>query len=387
MDDLLTECSDMTLVCDDGVTVPCSKFLVLSNCGLFAGMRDVITIDKSVRVPNVDSTAVRLAVGVVHGVVDVDAVSLPDATLAHRGLDLMDCPRLASRVMARIWDLVKDDALDGLRGYLPGLLRHPECQMHVVRRLAMLVPMWTDMQRVLGALDMDYTLAAYLVARLSKLYPTASLFRTLVRKIPKATVTVSGVIDVVTAMSGVFVHPGEVTEILDETTRHLSNTDSQTTKLLGVMRTALHHYDAAPTIALNLSGTVLAYHDAPTVSVYLTFSALVKCTRKITPWLTLRVDTAEGVLESDIRPNKFDKRHYVRGFELRFVAFGAACAEVWYMFGEDHPQGVLNLSDAVDVYGSYDAVTECMKRPDARLRIDVFYGVHSAYHRADTMIL
>jgi hypothetical protein len=388
---LLADCADLFVVCDDGTRIPCSKFHVSRQCQILFWVReDVTDMPREVPFPGVPSKNLILALDIIHEISKIDDYSLDQVDTAGKGFDVLGC---AFDTSARVWELVRTTAsIDHLRSRLPKLMRSDNVKRNdVISKVITMAPLYDDVILTMKSCQPDAEMAVYLAITLGKYVPIVPLVKHIIDTVPNMTadqiIRVAGCNGI-----GTYIHPREVSEILgfvrDNAYYYKHEKDSAmnaTYSFIRAMASAMHTYDFVPLSCSTLNGSLIMFHDAQSVSLYITLDGTPPKRRiKMAKWITFSLE--HGMAVAHIRAHGIDmasKR--ARCMDVRmFARTSGQYAEVWYSWSKPtwRPMVEVSTAECQRVTGDkavFDAVIEAgLFSKRMTIRIDVFYGETSA---------
>lgn len=397
--ELLESCADMVLQCSDGRALPCIRFQCLTSCEVIQHLAQDVDLAKDDRgrvivpFPNVPSADLAAAVAVIHSVCAIDALQADTAPVALRGLRALGHTSLTTRVVERLWTLVRDGELAGIRPHINELLHTTSIRLQVLRRLVVMCPTWPEFcAKVLAALQPDLAVAIWLLGVLPRFFAVGPLFVHLLDRLPTSVMNAQSAMRLFTEpCNASSYHPAEVTDMLRALARKFKAggwDDVHLTFLRDVL-TATQQYDVAPAIASSMHGSVILLERTPAASMLLTVGdrRAAYMSRRMAPWLTLQINRGTGVVDGRVTLDRLDEQgRYARSCQVRLTAYGPGdlCAELWRVYEGVLPMVPFGLVDAGE-YGGGDVETfrGLVRSGDlVRLRVDVFYAETSVLEKA-----
>lgn len=383
--------STAVLAFDDGVRVPCDRFIVRSLCGVVRRLLEDASPDTDERgrviipVPGRPSAPFWLAMDMLHGAagawtLDLDQVVHVGECMAYLEVTVHD-----NALDSRLWQLLRQADLERVLPHVPRLLRSLVTAGVAARRLIQLRPRWVDFRRdVLDALapqDLDTCLVDALVAYAPNFFPPHLVLEWALGACLHLTETHA---QRLASQHGVMCHPCELPVILRKLVDLYEARRSWCRSTAGLVRsllTAIDKYDVAPLAASKVHGSVIKFHDVPMASVCLVVDAgrPPRCVR-VTRWLALTLGL--DAFEVRFRPRKIDELSATcTALQLRVMC---GPAEVWYVYDDvDDPDlapadGQYSLSHASHALGDVTGVWDALRSRGAkRLRLDFFFGATS----------
>lgn len=390
---LLAQCSDMVLRCTDGRCIPCSRFHLVSTCEVIRNVMDDAIVEKDgqgryiIPFPNVDSTDLALAVDVLHGIRPVHSLPGHATPAALRGLEALghSAGKLVTQLREHLWMVVQGGSFVDIQPHINEFVHLSSIRSAVLRALVTLCPHWRDFKaKVLGYIDMDFTLAVQLIPLLSRFFPAGPLFCAILDRLPTNVMTATKAITLFTAPNNATsYHPEEAIDAIEALAAKFERGEWDGVLLdffKGVLA-ASRVYDVAPHVANNMHGSIVILENRPYTSCLLSiFDRKGLVVRKMASWLTLDINWATGFVNARILMHKLDdSRRPARNCQLRLTAYtgtgvAAESAEVWYSFVNLNPYMTYTILDnSRAVGGCLDAFQAAVKSA-RRLRVDAFYG-------------
>lgn len=374
--ELLADCADLFITCDDLVKIPCCRFHVSTKCAVLKWVvEDTSSTDIPIR--NVPSKPLRLALDVVHGLARLADYSLADVDLCQQGFDILGCD---IDTAARVWELatVGVMTIEHLRPRLPRLMRAMD-KHTVLTHAVKLAPAFEDVLVTVRACEPDTAMAIVITGTLCKAYPVGALIEELIDCVPN--ITLENAIAIVgTDTVGIYIHPAEVariTDLLRETFRH-ENTPLW--KFIRSIALAMQIFDIAPLSCANMNGTVIMFQDTPHTSIMLHLDGSPPRRQlMLAKWIKFSL---LGRAQASVFANKIDAiARNAKFLDVRmFVETHGQRAELWHSWHSPAwtPAVEARTNTCRRITGSqalFDAVVDAGKfSRKMSIRIDIFYG-------------
>jgi hypothetical protein len=420
--------SDLRLVASDGKEVECSRFVMMSHCGLLQDIAEC-TEDFDTRTSFTilyDSHALRIIVDILHSVLDPWTVSRVDLESAVRIADYLKCDKIIQTLIDALWASITLDldrrvplqtiTTDGtVLAPLPRRPSHPEAleslftnikwlfkdNLHmndVIDTLVKISPTWPlfqgHLRRIVQELvQINIRMAILICRRLITFFPASILMLELLDLLPHP-VSVEDVVALLgTACSGVYYHPGEIGLVLDRalevsppppssSSKHGSNIRS----VLHTIKVGLQLYDPIPASASPIHGSVLLYEHVPTASALLQIHTRLRRFRsiRIASWLSITLHPTTGGVNFRLHLRKIDTLSRVASScQVRIITMcnkTKQIGECWWLYGGGAVVLNTTLTPHLAIYrcGDEDTIRQCIMSHDlSSLRFDVYYGQHS----------
>lgn len=378
---LLQECADLHIVCDDGTRIPCSKYQTCSASQVVKWALETDPQASELPFPTIPTRHLQLALDVIHGMASIEKYTLEEIDAADKGFDVLNAN---IDTAPRVWELVANAPIAVLLPRLAKLIRSPEVNTkEVLARVIQLTPQFDDIMTAVTHCEPDVETAVWLIRILSKFVPVAPLFKHMLRVMHN--LTVLDAIKLVPAQLGVYMHPGEVADIL-RMLQNLPLRDQSTSLHLSMfiraMSAGMHTFDAAPLSNASLHGTTLLYSDSPVTSTLLNIEGRPP-TRRVTKWLKLQMHAG---CEAFIKASNIDEMSQVaRCMDVRlFVEVGQEHAELWHCWRAPdwNPYTEVSTMNCQNIRGDvtkfYQLINTGVFARRMRLRIDIYYARESA---------
>lgn len=375
-------CADAVAKAGGGECLPCVKYVLLTTCGLLRCAQEDVTFDRDeagrevIPLPGLDAPAAQLALDLLHRVRDTDSLDQQETVEALRAMELLDATALAGELNARLWYWIDEGRLEDVLPHAPRLLRDPQLQGPVMRRLAGLRVLWTEFRReVLDKLAIDHALAKTLMFHLNRFYPAGEVLRAVLERLRQP--TADKVLELC-SRHGTYYHPCEVNDLLEHLRVTLARhkLESPAVGLADTLLRALSVYHALPLAASNVHGSLILF-EHPAASVLLTVEPECKAdvAVRVTSWLRLALNRDAGTLGVRFVLSRLDE-YDSHAVQLRVTctsyAPGSEPAEVWYSFCNVDRPAWTELRDAAVTFGQAAALSDALRNP-WRVRLDFFY--------------
>lgn len=382
--------STAVLAFDDGVRIPCDRFVMRANSGVIRRLLEdeVCRVDEIMRtivpVPGKRSEPFWTAVDLLHGIDHAWSLDLPTLLDAMDALSFLECTKIhETSTNARLWHLLRDDDVEVVVPHASRLLRDPAVAGVVMRRLIQLCPLWSDFSdTVLRDLapDLDHQVALAVVSFAPNFFPPPLILAWVLRVCPHLAQEAGYRM---ASQHGVMYHPCEVPGVLR---RLVEKADAQPEAwsqgcavFLKGMIHAMEKYDAIPNQRVH--GSTIKFSDVPMCSVAVCFDDLPRGALKLTSWLRLSV-TADGRLDIVLRPRAIDDlSESCTSLQLRVMAFEgkdtSSCAsigEAWFLYEDIDPRVRYTLGHASATMGTPSSIPPILRTRCCVLRLDLFYG-------------
>ena len=377
--------STAVLAFDDGVRVPCDRFLVRSLCSVVRRLLEDAICDLDPRgrsvipVPLLPSAPFWHAMDVLHGCVKIDTLDLPSLLGVAASFEFLGASAFDAIVDAQLWVALRPAGFEVLLAHVPRLLRNPTLAPAVVQHLIVTHPMWADFrERVLGALK-DHADPAVLTAIMHyapNYFPPALVANWVLDAWQGADAELVKLV----SHHGVMYHPCETPEVL----RRVANAmgDASLRALLKMACTSAQTFEGVPWTSGGARGSLLSYTDTSMVSVSVQLEpgrlpSRVRAAR----WLRLHL-CQDGRLDVCFEPRRIEGQTS-SCMQLRVMALDAPglpvkeCVEAWWMFDiqDDDGDEAYTLAHAVSTMGNVAGLTAMLRQQSVRqLRLDFFYG-------------
>ena len=384
---LLEECADLYVVCDDSTRIACSRFHVSSRCNVLRWVTEDTLAVKEIPFPGIPSENLRLALDVIHDLATLEDYSLDEIDAADRGFDVLGAD---VDTTARVWELMllPTTTIHTLHRRLARLMRSAHVSRDlIIERAVKLAPMFCDVLDTVRWCEPDARMGAYLAYTLAKFYPVAALVKFIIGVVPSPTLDqalkIAGCDGV-----GTYAHPREVAQITEFLKEAYSSVQSETWNFIRFVSGALHTYDGAPLSSSAFNGSVIMFHDSQSTSTMLQLDGTLPARRVVlAKWLKLSMTptTVATIRAHDIdyasKTARFlDVRFYVEAGSQALTAG----AELWHSWSG--PQWIPTMTVSTDacpkitgdpqVFASVVDAGRFAKK--LSLRIDIFYGATSA---------
>lgn len=376
---LLEECADLHVVCDDGTRIPCSKYQTCSSCQVIKWALEMDPDVTELPIPTVASKRLQLALDVVHGMASLQDYDMDQLDEAEAGFDVLNAQ---IDTAPRAWELVANAPIQVLLPRLSKLVRSPAVDIKaVLGRVICLTPLCDDIMHAVTMCEPDVTTAQSLIRVLAKFVPPIVLLRHLYSIMHN--LTLYDAIAILPMHLGVYLHPGEVAQLakLLQGLPVKNHQDAAYAQFMRNMAAGLHTFDVGPLTCMTFNATTLMYSDSPVTSTSLHVEG--RSSRRITKWL--KVDMRTGC-EVFIKASHIDHMAQVaRCLDVRlFVEVGAQHAELWHCWTSPDWNPTVEVSTMNcqhirgDVAKFYSLINAGTFARTLRLRIDVYYAQHSA---------
>jgi len=372
---LLNECADLFIVCDDDTRIPCSRFHVSTRCQVLRWVAEDTGVRRDIPFPRIASRTLQLAVDVIHDIISLeDVATLEDMDAVVEGFDILGCD---IDTAPRVWDLLT--TIHDIRPRLPGLMRSSIPREDVLVRVVTMAPMIDDLIHTLRSCEPDIEMAIFLSTALAKMYPTFTLVKELTRMISGLTIDEAMRIAGGDGI-GLYSHPREVGSILGYLRDAYRDPESETWKFVRSMYGAMHTYDDAPLSTSTFHGSVISFHDAQSISALMCLDGVVRRRVAVAKWLKVSlhgpacvVDVKAHAIDPTAKTCKcMDVRVLVETGGQRAEMIYSWCAPSWI------PSMPVSTADCPVIYGDktiFDAVVDSGKfSRKLLLRVDVFFG-------------
>lgn len=393
--------STAVLVFDDGVHIPCDRFIMRCFSPVLRRLLEDTTcsVDPLGRtmlpVPGQAAEPFWDTVDVLHGCSALWACDLPRLLRVAECLDFLGVTIYDGAVDARLWALLKDSAFDALLPHAPRFLRNPVVAPAMVCRLVKHRPTWAQFRdEVLGGGlgPLDHGLIKAIVHYAPNFFPPFMVATWALATCPA--------LDADTAMHlcrhhGVMYHPAETPLVLRALAEALESRAplSPFSKVLRMAVASSEKFDVVPWPANRAHGSVLMYTDSPTASALITFpGGRMPAHIRVAPWLKV-LTFHDGRLDVEFKPRRMmEESGACTQVQLRLLGYSAAsppwqeCQEVWYAFplGAGARDEVFTLARATKLVGSLSesaalaALVRSTHMP-RRVRFDFFFGASSVF--------
>ena len=401
--EILDVCADMVVMCDDGTTIPCSQYNIMSLCGLVRCVVEnaPLLVDSKGRkifpFPGVSSSILVTTFNLLHGLLSPGCMTKQQCLDALEGMDLLESSGLRMFVLDRLLALAivstgTDDSID----ILPPLI---ETQTHRLAALTIALrtlPLWTLFRRMLARIRMTNELAQWMMTRTVRTFSASVVFCELMSLVPESVLTLDDLLETYSMRGfGVHHHPVEVTmslaflqKIIED--RGWADDARHVLGMISTIRDSLLVYDAAPLISSSVYGSILIFENTPIVSCMLTIDGRIMAPKRLclSPWLSVVLDLQAGSVTARLKPGKIDAiaRHsksirvHMTGLAWRQPTTPSGQPKVivdaWFSFDNVTPGSTLTLASNAPSRGDPDSVGEGLRsRGMNYLRFDVHYGV------------
>lgn len=399
--------STAVLAFDDGTRLPCDRFIMRLFCSVVKSVLETVDCATDERrrtvvpIPGQGPAPFRVALEVLHGTRSAWDLGLDEVVGAARCMEFLGSTAHDTSLDARLWCLIKDGELADMAEHLPRLLRAPLMAALVVRRLIQLRPLWLEFYvDVLQFLRpcADRQVVDAIVAYASNFFPPALVVDWALDALMTARAGEPPPVDAILAaasLHGVMCHPIEMSAILRRVAR-LGQACAWPGALPAFLKNAvasLENFQALPWSPTKSPGTIIKFHDVPTVSVCVALERLPSAPVRVTPWLKLCFHQ-DGGMEVAFKPSRMDDDvpRRCRTVQLRVMCTDRAdypqglVAEAWHLFDArshvaalaDGDGDTYTLPHATATMGDMADVARLLRLRAARnLRLDFFYGAVS----------
>lgn len=392
--------STAVLAFDDGVRIPCVRFIVRLFCGVLKSVMETTTcgVDERHRtvipIPRMDSAPFWDAIDMLHGLKTVSHVTTPEECVA-----VIECMMYMGAALqvrpleGRLWALIQGSEDLGLVvGHAPRLLRNDVLAPRVVAKLVRLRPMWRDFcSDVLRALRVhaDLQVVTAVATHTGNFFPPNLVvywaMDALEGRAPFGFLRKDDALKLA-SVHGVNYHPCETVGLLRRLAALSDDMlwDPALSPMLRSVASSLEKYDVLPENRSHVHGTQIKFSDSANASVCVALGHKPPAHLRLTPWLRLSFSGETGY-DLAFKPKKIDELSMsCRAVQLRVMCFDkldppqGSCAECWHFFDVDptHADSVTyTLAHAHKVMGDPASQNAMLRRRAVRLmRLDFFFG-------------
>lgn len=315
MADLLTECADIHLICNNSAVVKANKFTLLSKCPVLRDMHQDLPVQGEILLHGLEADQARLAVDVLHGVVQPQDMTAAGLATAIEGLDFLGC---AITLHGHLWRHVGGytDAVSMI-AYASRFMHHTGFRGAFLNRFVANDPSWTAFCTLLGACGgMTTALARYIVTYAPQLFPTGVVVEELLKLLSPSTVSVDDMLSIFHGRPGIFAHHHEVHGVTHAMMKWIASKDDiqedRGKATIPFLRFIIDAFDVHDIVPYRMTtGSTIMFTTSSKVSVLVDFTRTEgrNSSMKPTPWLWLvRKTTPQEDVSVRVDIHKIDKR-------------------------------------------------------------------------------
>ncbi len=399
--DVLERCSDAVLVLGDGTAIPCSRFVIMTECPVLRVMMELDPMplrDGKHVIPVADTGNIKYSqfCAVVHGATTTASLSFEDAVAVFDAARRLGAEQVQSDALRRAWNEAPDVTAAIEAGIMPDLLREGKegpdgtgsaFATKVLAAAAANFPLWTDLEREvldhLRHMADDPRIVKQLVA-LQYHYPAASVAKWLLTNARNPAEDV--VLRITTANSHLYC-PTETRPVYNEAIRWYKTKESwnqDSRRLLESFMESTAWSNQIPLALGGAGGTYVEFGDLPRTFMSIAFPANRTHGKKTIPLGTcirLRMPKGLALFGFEAHAGRIASPNFqVRVTASRRMSFLNPFFEAWYSFSNvAADQGWVEADEPVLHHG-YDTInTELLKtRQAAYIRFDVRYAKTNA---------
>lgn len=361
-------CSDFAVRLADGSTVPCSRFLMATACGVVRrALEDGVVTAGVLPLPGVSADAMRVSADLVHGLRHPEALPLDDVLQARTGLDYLDCGSFDTALATRQWDLLKAGALADAQQHVVDLIAQECVRDELLSTFMAAYPRWAAFKPVFDEICRCpmWDACAWAIQEVLRFYPPLEVLKT---------VAASHGIKALESCDE-HVHPLE----LEELVHHLSlRVPAETHAVLDALHRVSTDYVPA---AGKMYGSAVVFDQQTLASVCVTPAhGVTRERRKVSAWLTLEIERGRAVLSPGfIRFNVHPKQlGHPERLDVRVTCTSSGgFAESWWIY-ENVTKTQKIDSDACQRRLPDERLAAVLRGRRLLVRVDVFWGASCA---------
>lgn len=395
--------STAVLAFDDGVRIPCDRFIVRLFSSVIKTVLETTHCDTDDRgrtvipIPGWDSLPFWDVVDLLHGLQTPACLVTPEAVVsALECTAYLGVTHHEKSLEDQLWNLVQHvrDA-DTVVGYAPRLLRNDALARGMVDKLIRLCPVWQDFYiEVLSPLrvHVDFKVVYAIVMHACNFFPPNLVvhwgLETLEATAPFGQLAIEDAMKLV-SVHGVMYHPCETVGVLKRLAS-IADTmmwNASIPPMLRNVASSLEKFDALPDNVCHVHGTQIKFRDYPHTSVCMSLDTKLPPRTQLTPWLKV-LFCQDGRFDIMFKPKKIDEdSKRCTSVQVRIMCFDrvngprGACAECWHFFDVSplhDANEAYTLAHATKVMGLTGGPSHMLRLRTARLlRFDFFYGVRN----------
>lgn len=393
--DVLERCSDAVLVLGDGTAIPCSRFVIMTECPVLRVMMELDPMplrDGKHAIPVADTGNIKYSqfCAVVHGATPTATLSFEDAVAVFDAARRLGAEKVQSNALRHAWNVAPDVAAVVAAGIVPDLLREGKDSADlgsafatkVVAAFAAEYPLWVDLEREfldhLRHVADDPRIVKQLIA-LQYHYPAASVAKWL---LINARNPMEDVVHRITTANSHLYCPNEARPVYNEAirwykTKEAWNQDSR--RLLESFMETTAWSNQIPLALGGAGGMYVEFGDLPRTFMSIAFPANRTHGKKTIPLGTcirLRMPKGLALFGFEAHAGRINTPDFqIRVTASRRMSFLNPFFEAWYSFSGIAPdQGWVETEPVL--HHGYDTInTELLKtRHAAYIRFDVRYA-------------
>ncbi len=400
LQDVLDRCSDALLLLRDGTAIPCSRFVIMTECPVLRVMMELEPMplrDGKHVIPVGDTGNVKYSqfCAVVHKTMTTASLSFEDAVAVFDAARRLGAEKVQSDALRSAWARAPDVASVIDAGIMPDLLREGKegpdgagsaFATRVVAAVATAYPLWVDLEREfldhLKYVADDPRIVKQLIA-LQYHYPAASVAKWLLNNAMNPTEDV--VNRIATANSHLYCS-NETRPVYNEAIKWYGANESwnqDVKRLLGSFMESSAWSNHIPLAPGGSGGMYVEFEDLPRMFASIAFPANRthgKKTIPLGPCIRLRMPKGLALFGFEVNAGRMTSSDFqVRVTASRRMSFLNPFFEAWYSFSDvTADQGWVEKEPVL--HHGYDTInTELLKtRNAAYIRFDVRYSKTNA---------